>query len=85
MVLIGSYTLHLTKTIIRSVNIIGDLIYTGSNREFGYWQRNEFGLLYYTSLSKKLKVDFLEDEEFWNIISLDDYILFSIPKEDLYL
>ncbi len=68
------------ETIIRSVNVIDNLIYTGSNREFGYWQRNEFGLLYYTSLSKKLKVDFLEDEEFWNIISVDDYILFQSLK-----
>ncbi|TGV03700.1 helix-turn-helix and ligand-binding sensor domain-containing protein [Flavivirga rizhaonensis] len=68
------------ETIIRSVNVIENLIYTGSNREFGYWQRNEFGLLYYTSLSKKLKVDFLEDEEFWNIISIDDYILFQSLK-----
>ena len=68
------------ETIIRSVNVIDNLIYTGSNREFGYWQRNEFGLLYYTSLSKKLKVDFLEDEEFWNIISIDDYILFQSLK-----
>ncbi|MDD7885947.1 triple tyrosine motif-containing protein [Flavivirga sp. 57AJ16] len=68
------------ETIIRSVNVIDSLIYTGSNREFGYWQRNEFGLLYYTSLSKKLNVDFLEDEEFWNIISIDEYILFQSLK-----
>ncbi|AUP81607.1 LuxR family transcriptional regulator [Flavivirga eckloniae] len=68
------------ETIIRSVNVIDNLIYTGANREFGYWQRNEFGLLYYTSLSKKLNVDFLEDEEFWNIISIDEYILFQSLK-----
>jgi len=65
------------QTIIRSVKIVADLIYTGCNREFGYWKRNEFGLLYYTSLSKKLKIDFLEEEEFWNIISIEDYILFQ--------
>ncbi|GAA3656488.1 triple tyrosine motif-containing protein [Flavivirga jejuensis] len=68
------------ETIIRSVNVIDNLIYTGSNREFGYWQRNKLGQLHYTSLSKKLKVDFLEDEEFWNIISIDDYILFQSLK-----
>lgn len=65
------------ETIIRSVHVIGDSIYTGCNREFGYWQRNEFGLLYYTSLSKKLNIKFLEDEEFWNIIGFDNYILFQ--------
>lgn len=68
------------ETIIRAVNVIDNLIYTGCNREFGYWQRNELGELYYTSLSKKLKIDFLEDEEFWNIISIDDYILFQSLK-----
>ncbi len=68
------------ETIIRSVNVIDNLIYTGCNREFGYWQRNKFGLLYYTSLSKKLNIDLLEDEEFWNIISIDEYILFQSLK-----
>ena len=65
------------ETIIRCVKVIGDLIYTGCYREFGYWKRNEFGLLDYTSLSKKLNINFLEDEEFWNIISIEDYILFQ--------
>ncbi len=68
------------ENIIRSVNVIEDLIYTGSYREFGYWRKNEFGILIYTSLSKKLDVNFLEDEEIWNIISLDDYILFQSLK-----
>jgi AraC family transcriptional regulator, chitin signaling transcriptional activator len=68
------------QTIIRSVNVIDDYIYTGSNSDFGYWQKNNLGLLYYTSLSKELKVKFLEDEEFWNIISIDDYILFQSLK-----
>ena len=68
------------ETIIRSVNVIDDYIYTGCNSEFGYWQRNEFGILYYTSLSKELHIEFLEDEEFWNIIALDDHILFQSLK-----
>ncbi|MCL6296408.1 helix-turn-helix and ligand-binding sensor domain-containing protein [Jejuia spongiicola] len=68
------------ETIIRSVSVINDLIYTGCSKEFGYWQRNEFGQLYYTSLSKKLNIDFLEGEEFWNIVALDDYILFQSLK-----
>ncbi len=68
------------ETIVRSVSVIDDLIYTGCTGEFGYWQRNEFGLLYYTSLSKQLKIDFLKGEEFWNIVALDDYILFQSLK-----
>ena len=65
------------ETIMRSVSVIDGLIYTGCNNEFGYWQRNNFGQLVYTSLSKALKVDFLDDEEFWNIISFDDHVLFQ--------
>tara|TARA_R110002095_G_scaffold33211_1_gene32003 strand:- start:528 stop:3332 length:2805 start_codon:yes stop_codon:yes gene_type:complete len=78
----ASWKLYLSpnETIIRSVNVIDNRIYTGCNSEFGYWQKNEFGLLFYTSLSKSLEIDFLEDEEFWNIISIDDYILFQSLK-----
>ncbi|MFI1744711.1 triple tyrosine motif-containing protein [Thalassobellus sediminis] len=65
------------QSIIRSVNIIDDIIYTGCNQEFGYWQKNDLGVLFYTSLSKELNIEFIEDEEFWNIISLDDSILFQ--------
>lgn len=68
------------ETIIRSVSVFDDFIYTGSSKEFGYWQRNEFGFLYYTSLSQKLQIEFLEEEEFWNIINLDEYILFQSLK-----
>tara|TARA_R110002049_G_scaffold168670_7_gene335242 strand:- start:1182 stop:3938 length:2757 start_codon:yes stop_codon:yes gene_type:complete len=65
------------ETIVRSVKVIDGIIYTGCNSEFGYWKRNGLGLLYYTSLSEELKIEFLEDEEFWNIINIDDYILFQ--------
>lgn len=66
--------------IMRSVKVIEDLIYTGSYREFGYWKKNNFGKLTYHSLSKELNIDFVEDEDFWNIISVDDYILFQSFK-----
>lgn len=68
------------QTIVRSVSVIDDLVYTGCTKEFGYWQRNAFGLLAYTSLSKQLKIDFLEGEEFWNILDFEDYILFQSFK-----
>lgn len=65
------------ETIIRSVSVVGEKIYTGCYMEFGYWQRNEFGFLEYTSLSKDLKEPLINDEQFWNIISLENYILFQ--------
>ena len=68
------------QTIIRSVNVINNLIYTGCYREFGYWSPTNTGILNYTSLSTELNIAFLEDEEIWNIISVDHFILFQSLK-----
>src|SRR5690606_32144637 len=65
----------LNQSTIRSVEVIDTTIYTGSYREFGYWNRNNYGKLEYTSLSKNLNISFLDDEEIWKIISVDDFIL----------
>ena len=65
------------ETIMRSVKVVDDRIYTGCFMEFGYWQKNDFGTLNYTSLSKQHRVKLIEDEEFWNIINIDDYIVFQ--------
>jgi AraC family chitin signaling transcriptional activator len=72
------------ETIMRSVIVADDLIYTGCSKEFGYWKRNEFGVLEYTSISQFLQIDFLEEEEFWGIIKLDNYILFQ-SLERIYI
>lgn len=68
------------ETIMRSVKVVENRIYTGCFMEFGYWQKNDLGFLDYTSLSKELEIDLLEDEEFWNIINIDDYIVFQSLK-----
>jgi AraC family transcriptional regulator, chitin signaling transcriptional activator len=75
----AKWNLHssLNQSTIRSVEVIEDLIYTGSYREFGFWKPNIYGVLEYVSLSQKLKITFLDDEEIWNIISVDDFILFQ--------
>ncbi|MDN3664827.1 triple tyrosine motif-containing protein [Algibacter miyuki] len=65
------------ETIIRVVKTVDSLVYTASFQEFGFWKKDSFGLLNYTSLSDKLKVDFLEDEEIWNIVSFDKWLLFQ--------
>ena len=65
------------QTIMRSVNVVGDKIYTGSYMEFGYWQTNEFGALIYTSLSDTLGLSLIEDEEFWKIIDIEQYLIFQ--------
>ncbi len=64
------------KTTIRSVLPLNDRIYTGSYEEFGYWKKNKKGSLVYTSLSHLIdKKEFL-NEEFWQIISYKDAVIF---------
>ena len=65
------------ETIIRSVKVIGDRVYTGCYMEFGFWKRQEDGRLKYTSLSATLKNRILNDEIFWNIISYDQWVVFQ--------
>ncbi|WP_246067804.1 helix-turn-helix and ligand-binding sensor domain-containing protein [Changchengzhania lutea] len=69
---------------VRSVAVLDNKVYTGSYREFGYWQRNDFGLLVYNTISKNLEVPFLDGEEIWKIIGIDDFILFQSLKR-IYL
>jgi len=64
-------------TIIRSVKVLKEKIYTGCYMEFGYWQKDSLGVLNYSSLSDKIKNQIVEDEQFWNIIDLDKYVLFQ--------
>lgn len=64
------------NTILRSVKVIDDKIYTGCYMEFGYWFKNEFGKLIYTSLVPLINKKMVEDEQIWDIVSLDKWILF---------
>ena len=63
-------------TIIRSVKDTGELIYTGSHSDFGSWQKSVDGSYKYNSIVESLNLKIEEDEEFWGIISLDNWIIF---------
>jgi DNA-binding CsgD family transcriptional regulator len=65
------------ETVIRSVKVIGDKVYTGSYMEFGFWKRKADGLLQYHSLSKLIQSKFMDDENFWNILSYDHWVVFQ--------
>jgi DNA-binding CsgD family transcriptional regulator len=65
------------ETIMRSVKAIDNTIYTGCYMDFGYWTRQSNGKLKYTSLSDKIKNKILDDEQFWNILKYDQWILFQ--------
>ena len=73
------------ETIIRSVKVIGNRIYTGCYMEFGFWSRQSNGRLIYTSLSQKIKSKIIDDEQFWNILHYDQWVIFqSLNKIFIY-
>jgi DNA-binding CsgD family transcriptional regulator len=69
---------------IRSVRATKNIVYTGCYMEFGLWKKNGLGDLIYQSISSKLNVPILEDEEFWNILILEDWVLFQ-SLERIYI
>jgi len=69
---------------IRSVQAIDDIIFVGCYMEFGFWKKNPLGDLEYNSISSELSVSLLDDEEFWNIIGIDDWVIFQ-SLERIYI
>lgn len=65
------------KTIIRSVQVIGDRIFTGAHLDFGYWEKRSTGLLEYTSLKDRLNIEMIEGEQIWKILPYNDKIIFQ--------
>lgn len=65
------------ETILRSVKVIGNKIYTGCYMEFGYWSRQANGKLKYYSLSQKIKSKIIDDEQFWNILQYEHWVIFQ--------
>lgn len=73
------------ETIIRSVKVIDNKVYTGCYMEFGFWTRQPNGKLIYTSLSKSIKSKIQDDEQFWNILNYDQWVIFqSLNKIFIY-
>ena len=75
----GDWNLYVSQngSILRSVKVIDNLVYTGCYMDFGYWKENDLGNLTYYSLINKLDEPLIEDEQFWNILKFDDWILFQ--------
>ncbi len=63
--------------ILRSVHVVEDRIYSGGYMDFGFWTKNEYGGLFYKSLTKNKTFKIKEDEEFWGIIDIEGFILFQ--------
>ncbi len=65
------------STIIRSIEVVDNRIYTGSYMQFGYWERNLTGRLQYHPLSQELQIELIEDENFWNIEQFENCVVFQ--------
>ncbi|WP_445752718.1 triple tyrosine motif-containing protein [Polaribacter sp.] len=65
------------ETILRSVKSFQDKIYCGFYRDFGFWKKNNLGVLEYTSIVEKKKIEMLEDEQIWEILELDNFMIFK--------
>ena len=73
------------ETIMRSVKSFGNKIYSGFFRDFGFWSKNNFGTLEYISIVKKKNIQMLDDEQIWEIVELDNWLLFkSLQRIYLY-
>tara|TARA_X000000950_G_scaffold70298_1_gene87133 strand:+ start:1743 stop:4505 length:2763 start_codon:yes stop_codon:yes gene_type:complete len=74
----GSWTVYQSpnETIVRSVKAINNKIYSGMNEDFGYWQQSSNGVYTYFSIPDKFNFEVIEDEEFWDIHELENWIVF---------
>ena len=67
------------NTILRSVKVIDDRIYTGCYMDFGYWIRNSYGILEYFSLASKLEEKMKDDDQIWSILEFNEWVIFQSP------
>ena len=65
-----------SESIIRSVHVKGDKVFTGSYKEFGYWEKDDNGIWSYTSLSTLMEEFEMQSDEFWDIFEFNDAIYF---------
>ena len=65
------------NSIVRSVKAVGNNVYSGSYMDFGIWEINNKNVLEYTSLPKMLDIELKDEEQFWKIIKLDDWLVFQ--------
>ena len=65
------------QTIFRSVKVIDDKIFTGCYMDFGFWERTNLGQLKYTSIAEEQGIDLIEDEEFWQIAGIENWVVFQ--------
>lgn len=72
------------ESVVRSVKVVGDLVFTGAYKEVGYWQRNEKGVLKYTSMVPLFPDELRDGQQFWHIENVGEIVILH-SFEGLYL
>lgn len=72
------------KTIVRSVKVVEDKIFTGAYMELGYWTSTNSGSLEYTSLLPLFPGGVNDGEQFWHIERIGSAVVFQ-SFEGIYL
>ena len=65
------------KSILRSVNVHNNIIYSGAYMDFGYWKPTPEGNLEYFSIVQDLGFKMLEEEQVWKINHYKQFIVFQ--------
>ena len=63
--------------IVRSIKSVKNRVYAGLYENFGYWEKNNQGVYEFYSLSDDNKIVVENDEEFWNILHYDNWLIFQ--------
>lgn len=71
------------QTVVRSVEAVGDLIFTGAYMDIGYWKADQYGQLQYTSLAPLFPDAIHEGEQFWHMERIGEVLVFQ-SFEGLY-
>lgn len=72
------------KSIVRSVKVVGEKIFTGAYMEVGFWTNNQRGGLDYTSLLSHFPEEVQDGEQFWHIENLGSTVALQ-SFEGIYL
>ena len=65
------------ESIMRSVFYLDGKLFSGFYNDFGYWEKDDFGNLNFTSLKDRFQIQMLEDEQIREIYELDGWLLFK--------
>ena len=67
-------------SIVRSIKAVKNRVYAASYEDFGYWEKDISGNHIYVSLVNENELTVDNDEEFWNILYYDDWLIFQSLK-----